>query len=387
MHSKQRSGSSDLAAILVRQVMIVCAIVLAFSRPTIAQTGKLAPGKKARIEAAVAKYMAANGVPGVSVAVVEDNEYEWSAGFGMADLENFVPATSQTLYRLASISKPITATGAALLWQQGKLDLDAPVQKYCPIFPIKDAPMTTRQVLGHLAGIRHYKRDSQDDPEVGNTKHFENPIEGGLRFFQDDPLLDKPGVAFHYTTHGYTLAGCVIEGASGSKYVDYIQENVLRPAEMTHTQVDNRYALIPYRTRFYQKDKTGAVVNADFLDSSYKIPGGGWLSSAEDMAKFEVALLNDRIVTRSTRDLMWTSQKTSDGKNDGYGLGWDIGKDLGFLIVGHSGGQQGTSTDVTLAPDRHTGVVVLMNLEGGDASNLASQLLRIVLGIEPEKSK
>ena len=394
MHSKPGNWNHCLSLTkhaLMKQGLTIAAfgfaLWLALAAPASAQTGKLAPEKKAKIETATAKFMTDHSVPGISVAIVESGEYEWSAGFGMADLENFVPATSRTLYRLASISKPITATAAMLLWQQGKLDLDAPVRKYCPAFPAKDTPITTRQVLGHLSGIRHYKGDSQDDPELGNTKHFENPIDGGLQFFKGDPLLDKPGTAFHYTTHGFTVAGCAVEGASGEKYVNYVEENVLRPAEMAHTRTDDRYALIPYRTRFYQKDKTGAVVNADFLDSSYKIPGGGWLSSAEDMAKFEVALLKDRIVQSSTRHLMWTSLKTTDGKETGYALGWGIGKELSILTVGHSGGQQGTSTDIVIAPERQSGVVVLMNLEGGNASDLAAEIMKIILAPPSTPSK
>jgi CubicO group peptidase (beta-lactamase class C family) len=104
--------------------------------------------------------------------------------------------------------------GAMLLWQQGKIDLDAPVQKYCPAFPQKDTPITTRELLGHLGGIRHYKTDGQDDPEGGNTKHFLNPIQAGLDFFKSDPLVAKPGTEFHYSTQGFTLVGCAIEGAS-----------------------------------------------------------------------------------------------------------------------------------------------------------------------------
>jgi serine beta-lactamase-like protein LACTB, mitochondrial len=94
----------------------------------------------------------------------------------------------------------------------------------------------------------------------------------------------------------------VIEGASGAKYVDFVRQNVLVPAQMERTQADNRFAIIPYRTRFYEKTESDTVRNADFLDSSYKIPGGGWLSSAEDMARFEVAILNDRLIRRTTRD-------------------------------------------------------------------------------------
>jgi CubicO group peptidase (beta-lactamase class C family) len=331
--------------------------------------------------------MAANSIPGVSVAVVENGAFEWSAGFGTADLENFIPATSHTLYRLASISKSITATAALLLWQQGKLDLDAPVQKYCPSFPPKDSPITTRELLGHLAGIRHYKSDSQDDPEIRNTKHFLNPIQGGLDFFKNDPLVTKPGTEFHYSTQGFTLVGCAIEGASGENYVDYVRRNVLTPAGMTHTVIDDSFAIVPFRTRFYSKDNSGAITNADFLDSSYKIPGGGWLSSADDMAQFEVAMLNDRLVARSTRDLMWTPLKPTDRKENSYALGWGTGKDLGVLDVGHGGGQQGTSKFFMIIPERRAGVVVLINLDSGNASDLAAELMKIVLTSAPPTAK
>ncbi len=115
------------------------------------------------------------------------------------------------------------------LWERGQLDLDAPVQKYCPAFPQKQAPITTRQVMGHLGGIRHYKAGSQDDPEVGNTKHFDNPIQGGLDFFKNDPLVADPGSHFHYSTQGYTLVGCVMEGASGAKIYGLHAAKCFRP--------------------------------------------------------------------------------------------------------------------------------------------------------------
>jgi CubicO group peptidase (beta-lactamase class C family) len=371
----------------VPAILLVALVFLPI--PSIAQSGQIAPEKRVELETAIARFMAANSTPGVSVAVVENGAVEWTAGFGTADLEDFVPATSHTLYRLASISKSITATAALLLWQQGKLDLDAPVQKYCPSFPKKDekdAPITTRELLGHLGGIRHYKSGSQDDPEVGNTKHFLNPIQGGIDFFKNDPLIAKPGTEFHYSTQGFTLVGCAIEGASGENYVDYVRKNVLTPAGMTHTVVDDRFAVVPFRTRFYSKDKSGAITNADFLDSSYKIPGGGWLSSADDMAQFEVAMLNDRLVARSTRDLMWTPLKPTDGKDDPYALGWGTGKDLGVLDVGHGGGQQGTSTFFMIIPERRAGVVVLINLDEGHASDLATELMKIVLASPPSPS-
>jgi serine beta-lactamase-like protein LACTB, mitochondrial len=149
-----------------------------------AQNGKLSSGKLEKIDAAVSKFMASTHVPGMSVAVVENGEYEWAQGFGFADLENNAPASEHTLFRLGSISKSFTSTAGMQLWDRGRLDLDAPVQEYCPSFPQKPWPISTRQVLGHLGGIRHYKANSQDDPEVGNTKHFDDPVQGRVEFFQ-----------------------------------------------------------------------------------------------------------------------------------------------------------------------------------------------------------
>jgi serine beta-lactamase-like protein LACTB, mitochondrial len=380
-----------------RQLFPVFLLALWISAPAVcaAQQPQLAADKRTQIETAVAKFLSTTHVPGLSVGVVENAQYEWASGFGFADLENNSPASEHTLFRLASISKSLTATGAMQLWERGLLDLDAPVQKYCPAFPQKESPITTREVLGHLGGIRHYKSgENQADLEGGNTKHFDNPIQAGLDFFKNDPLVSEPGKQFHYSTQGYTLVGCVMEGASGTKYVDFMKQNVLVPAGMDHTQADDRFAIIPYRTRFYQKTESGAVLNADFLDSSYKIPGGGWLSSAEDMARFEVAILNDKLIRRATRDLMWTPLKPSDGSKDTYGLGWgSADEDWGsgekgtIFAVGHTGGQQGTSTAFMVAPAQRAGVVVLTNMEGVDANGLAKEILKVLVETAGNTSK
>src|SRR6185312_7080277 len=178
-HRKRQKIATTLVRFLAYLLAATCAV---------AQTGKLSAEKQAKIESTISNFMAASKAPGMSAAVVQDGEFVWSAGFGLADLENSVPATSQTLYRLGSISKSITATAAMELWEHGKLDLDSPVQKYCPAFPQKPRPITTRELLGHLAGIRYYHvpeipySKSESDSEVGNTRHFENGIEAGLKF-------------------------------------------------------------------------------------------------------------------------------------------------------------------------------------------------------------
>lgn len=345
-----------------------------------AQQKSLSQEKRLAIEKAVASFMAENSVPGLSASLVLDGEIRWSQGFGMADLENYSPATSSTLFRLGSISKPISATAVLQLWERGKMDLDAPVQKYCPEFPQKEWPITTRQLLGHLGGIRHYSPDGKGDVPEDSARHF-GSMQESLELFANDPLVAKPGTKFNYSTYGYTVVGCVLEGAASEKFIDYLRKNVFESAEMGQTRDDDFFAVIPHRTRWYHKDKSGLVRNAGVLDSSYKIPGGGILSSADDMARFEAAIMADKLLKRGTRDLMWTSLKTVDGKETGYGLGWGIMDKFGLHIPTHTGGQQGTSTAFGVVPDRNAGVVVLCNMDDVDVNRLAMQILRIALDL------
>ena len=378
-------GQLNVRGARIARISLFVALCVWLLAAAFAEDAKVSAEKRALLEDTVSKFMASTNAPGIAVAVVLNGEEVWSEGFGMADLENNVPVTTQTLFRLASISKPITATAAMQLWEQGKLDLEVPIQKYCPAFPQKESPINTRQLMSHLAGVRHYRTDPKEDLETNNTKHFDDPIAGGIQFFANDPLLSKPGSKFNYSTQGFTLVGCAIEGASGEKYVDYVRQHIFMPAGMNSTRWDDRFSVIPHRTRFYSKTKMGVVQNSEFLDSSYKIPGGGWLSSADDMARFEVAILGDRFVKRATRDLMWTAQHVSspevvEEKHGGYALGWGVGDAAGVPDVGHGGGQQGTSTFIMMAPEQKAGVVVLINMDGLDSSALATDLMKIAIG-------
>jgi serine beta-lactamase-like protein LACTB len=373
---------SRLQRASLRPLPFLLAVLLAAiaSVSAAAQHHTLSAENHTQIEKVISAFMTANSVPGVSVAIVQNGQPIWSAGFGMADLEDSAPATSSTLYRLGSISKSITAVAILQLYERGKLDLDAPVQKYCPAFPQKDSPITSRQLLAHLGGIRHYNDDGKGDVPPDSSRHFAT-MEDSLQLFSSDPLLSKPGTQFHYSTYGYTVLGCVLEGAASQKYADFVRENVFRPAAMDHTQADDFFAIVPHRTRWYHKDKSGAVRNAGVLDSSYKIPGGGLISSADDMANFEAALLADKLLKRSTRDLMWTVAQPADGKPSHYALGWFITDKFGVHTAGHSGGQQGTDTDVVIAPDRGLGVVVLANMDNVATNHPADAILRILLAL------
>ncbi len=346
----------------------LCASAGAASRP-------IDPSARRQIDAAVSSFMKRTGAPGVSIAIVVHGKTLFETGYGLADVENNVPATADTMYRLGSVSKPLTAVAIMQLVERGKIDLDAQVQRYCPQFPHKSAgPITSRELLGHLAGIRHYRADGSD---YANTRHF-GTITAALAMFENDPLVSEPGRDYHYSTYGYTLLGCVLEGAAGETYTRYMREHVFISAGMEATRDDDVYAVIPHRARGYQK-KGGSIENADVADTSYKIPGGGLLSSAAEMARFEAALLNGRELRPHTRDVMWTPQHPADGKPDGYALGWsrDAQPHGAPEIVGHNGAQQGFNTAILLEPREKLGVVVLCNLEHSGPVALAHALLKV----------
>lgn len=340
------------------------------------QPAGLRAEKLDKIEKAISAQMSRLGIPGLSVAVVVDHKLQWSAGYGLADVENFVPAKASTAYRLGSISKPVTATAVMQLVERGKIDLDAPIQKYCPAFPQKQWPVTVRLLLGHLSGIRHYKNEA----EYSSTRHYKSVVEG-LEMFKDDPLGFEPGTKFGYTTHGFAVLGCAVEGASGMSFPDYERENVFKPAGMNRIRVDNVTDIIPNRAQGYLKTKSGELQNSELADTSYKIPGGGFIATVEDLAKFAIAMQTGVVVKKETLDLMWTSQKTRDGKATGYGMGWSIGERNGMKEVEHGGAQQRVSTYLYTIPEKGLAVVLMTNLEniGGELQKLSKQIADIVL--------
>jgi serine beta-lactamase-like protein LACTB, mitochondrial len=341
----------------------------------------LSATKMESIEATLSTERSRWNAPGLSAAIVADYNLVWSRGLGLADLEQRVPAMPATVYRIASISKTITAVAVMQLAEQAKLDLDAPIQHYCPAFPEKSWPITARQLLAHLSGIRGYLSTE----ELYNTHHYTNLVEP-LALFKDDPLQFEPGAQFSYTTYGYTILGCAIEGASNMPYVDYVQQHIVHTAGMGHTRPDDVYAIIANRAQSYRKAPDGEIQNAPLTDTSYKIPGGGWCSTAEDLAKFAVAVQTDSLITKETLEQMLTRQKTRDGRAIPFGLGWAIGERNGHQEVWHTGALQGVSTILYMRPAQGFAAVLLLNVNGlatppatAPVLGLARQLAEIVL--------
>jgi CubicO group peptidase (beta-lactamase class C family) len=330
---------------------------------------ELPRAKTDAIDLAVTAEMARQSIPGLTLAIGQAGVIRLSRGYGAADLENNVPAKSATVYRLASVSKPMTAVAVLQLAERGAIDLDTPIWKYVPAFPEKPWPVSARQLLGHLGGVRHYR-----DDEPINTRAFTSTIDG-LGFFKDDPLVVQPGTRFLYSTYGFNLLGAAVEMVAGQPYIDYLREHVFTPAGMTTTRVDAVGPIIPNRAQGYVLLPSGEVHNSALSDVSYKVPGGGLCATADDVARFGLALVGGELLKKESLVRMLTSQKTASGASTSYGLGLNLAAPAGKpREAWHTGGQERVSTLLYMQPDTGLVIVVLSNLEKASLTPFARRL-------------
>jgi serine beta-lactamase-like protein LACTB len=326
------------------------------------------------VDAAILAALPRLGAPGLSIGIVRDREVRWSAGYGVADLENDVPATPASVYRLASVAKPITATAVLQLAERGRLDLDAPIQRYVAAFPEKPWPITSRHLLAHQSGIRNWTAE-----EFHNTRRFTSIAES-LVPFKDDGLLFEPTTRTQYTSLGFTVLGAVLEGAGGAPFLEQLRTSVFQPAGMESARDDNVFAIVPHRARGYFRHGDGNLANAPLADTSNRIPGGGLVASAEDVARFASALQRGLLLKPETLRMALTAQKLRGGRATGYGLGWVLGRRGTRREAYHVGGQPQVSTVLYMQPDAGVAVAILANLEGIENAllDLARQLAGIV---------
>jgi CubicO group peptidase (beta-lactamase class C family) len=326
-------------------------------------------------------------LPGLSVAISKDGQI-WSAGFGKADLEQDVPVTARSMFRTASVAKWFTAAAAMRLVDDGMLDVDAPIQQYCAAFPEKQWPITSRQLLTHMAGVRHNHGDNGEkrdtDAERQSLEQLIQRERNGqyvrhtdvikpLDAFKDDPLIFRPGTRVQYSSPGYRLLGCVLEGAAKVPYRELMRDLVFTPAGMTAITEDDALALVPHRVAGYSKASDGAFVRAAFRDVSENLPAGGWLSTAEDLVRFAMAFESGKLVKPATRDQMLEHPKLLDGTpapnpfgspNYYYGMGIMVGPIDGRPAWFHTGGQSGSSTLLFWFPDSRIAVALMTNRDG-----------------------
>ena len=289
-----------------------------------------------------------NGLPGAQIAVAIDGKVCWSENFGYADLGQGRVVQRNTLFRMASVSKMYTAAAVARLVQAHKLDLDTPVVRYLPGLPGHYAGITTRHLVSHQAGIRHYY--GADKPT--KTAHYAD-VNSALDVFVGAPLLFPPGTDCAYSSYGWVLLSAVVERVSGKPFLRYMQEDVWAPLGLVNT-----FAEIPNDRKkdlstFYLKDHPqGSWHEAPAEDLSFKWAGGGFTSNANDLVQFGMGLLDGTFLSRETLRLVCTPQRTARGDTTGFGIGVTIYATAdNRRMVGHSGLMPTARSYLLLFPD------------------------------------
>ena len=326
--------------------------------------------EKEDISRALKSFMQDKQIPGMQVAIAIDGEVAWTTAFGFADVEGQIPLTVHQKMRIASISKALSGVGVGKLIEQRKLNLDAPVQQYVPYFPPKKHAITVKQVAGHIAGIRNYRGD-----EYTSAQHF-NTVQDAIGVFMNDSLEFRPGTKYMYATYNWNLMSAVMEGASKENFLTWMKREVLNPLQMFQTEAEDWRLARPQTVQYYRKNTNGEVVLAPFVDNSNKWAGGGFLSTAKDVAQMGATISSGRFLKPETFKILTTPLTLLNGENTGYGIGWAIDqKPTDGEVVGHTGSAVGGSSILAIKPAKHIVIAMICNLQGTSLVDLSYQFI------------
>ena len=323
-------------------------------------------------------------LPGLSVAVGVGGDIVWAEGVGFADLEDRIPVSPETRFRLGTASVALTSAAAGLLLEQGTLKLDEKIQTYVPAFPEKPWPVTVRQLMAHLAGVR---TDGGDEGPL-LAMQCKTPADA-LPQFAQSALLFEPGTQFRFSSYGWILMSAAVEAASGEPLFRFMRTQIFDPLGMNDTKADSATDPVPNRATFYfprfAADPRYGLHLTRPLDYSCYAGASALLSTPSDLVRFGLAIDKGRLLQPATVALLQTSQQLPSGEQTGYGLGWDLetvalgGQDT--RVVGHDGESLGGMVASLLTVPEHGVVVAVMsNIAYADTFALASKIAAAFAG-------
>jgi serine beta-lactamase-like protein LACTB len=322
--------------------------------------------------------VARQNLPGLSVAVGAGSDIVWAEGFGWADLEQRVQVAPQMRFRIGTVSTALTSAAVGLLLEKNRLKLDDEIQMYVPEFPDKQWPVTLRQLMGHVAGLRS---DGGDEGPLFSVR-CERPVDA-LQYFKDSPLLFEPGTRYRFSRYGWILMSAAVETASDEPFLSFMRKQIFEPLAMEHTEGDSATEPIPNRATFYfPRFAADPRYGPDLmrpLDYSCYAGSSVFLSTPSDLVRFAIAINSGKLLQPSTVQLLQTSQRLPSGEETGYGLGWDLetvelsGKQT--RTVGHDGDSLGgTVASLTTFPEHGIVVSVMSNISYADTFGLGVKI-------------
>lgn len=357
----------------MRALLVLAAILF------VPRAWALSPDVEARIDALARQTLADGVAAGLVVAVGEQGNPAFERGYGLANIEWNAPVTTDTVFRVGSISKQFAAAGVLLLAEQKKLSLDDKLARYFPDFPRGDE-VTLRQLMNHTSGIHSYP-----GPTERTIVRVGIAVPDMVKHIATLGYDFDPGTRWEYSNSNYFLIGAVIEQVSGQTFREFARQRLFEPLGLTHTAVDSNDEIVPKRASAYFRDpsRKGAFENADYIHMSVPHAAGGIRSTAGDLIKWTAALHGGRVLGAASYKEM-TTPAVVPGKEDAkYGLGLHLLEQQGHRLINHDGGIEGFEASMTYVVDSRTTVVVLANTQGG-ARALAAAVLEILLA--PPKS-
>ena len=327
--------------------------------------------------AAVTEYVKAEmqrqHIPGLSLLVVKHGKIVRAEGFGMANVELQVPVKPETIFQSGSVGKQFTATAVMMLVEEGKIGLDDPLTKFFPDAPATWNDVTVRELLSHTAGFGDYPKD------FDYRKDWTEPEE--LKLIESIPLAYPPGTKWDYSNFGFVTLGILLHRVTGEFYGDFLQQRIFQPLGMSTTRIISEADIIPNRAAGYRLVK-GELKNQEWVAPIVNTTADGSLYfSTLDLAKWDAALYTEKLLKRSSLDLMWTLVKLKDGQpNKGnYGFGWFIDQRKGHRCIHHDGAWQGFETAIDRYVDDQLTVVALTNLEGAKPGEITQHVAEMYL--------
>jgi CubicO group peptidase (beta-lactamase class C family) len=353
-----------------RSVSAACALLLSLCAPNCFAQG-IAPR--------LAEYMnalAAQGRFSGAVLVAREGKVVFSRAYGMANYELGVPNTTETKFRIGSMTKPFTATAVMLLQERGKLSVGDSICKYVSDCPAAWQPITLRHLLSHTSGLA--KQDKAAD--YLKTAMLPMTVAQLIEGLKNRPPDFKPGERFDYNNNGYVLLGHVIERASGRSYEAFMRENLFAPLGMNDTGYDRHEPVIKNRAAGYVREGA-ALLNAAYIDQSQPFAAGALYSTAGDLLRWDQALYAEKLLPRKTLEEMFTPVAGP------YGYGWFVTRQFGRRLLWHGGGTPGFAADLLRFPDDRVTVIILSNLESAPVLRAGNDLAAIVFGEKYEIPK
>ena len=299
--------------------------------------------------------------PGAAVLVMEKGEVILREGYGLANMEWDITVTPKTVFRIGSITKQFTSAAIMLLQEQGKLSVTDSISKYLPDYPTHGHEITIEHLLTHTSGIMSYTNIS-GYMGGGDIRH-DVSTEELIEVFVDLPMEFAPGSSWNYNNSGYVLLGAIIENVSGETYPGFIEKHIAEPLGLDNTSYENS-SLVRNRAAGYAMNDEGAYENAGYLSMTQPHSAGSLISTVDDLAAWNDALVNGELISRESYEQMTRGFRLTDGELFPYGFGLGLGKLRGQATIEHSGGIHGFSAYGLWYPGQQVYVVVLTNANG-----------------------